>query len=140
MGIACDLSVLVRYPGGNNVLLFSFNCSVEGCRVDFYHSVSGMFSLKHVLSEATFNQQRTRFRTPFFYLCKSIFSSCMSIHQCGSCCFEIGISVGLDFVHHLLFRKRHNISEIGCVPFTIEGWEALGEWGLIERAVLSCWT
>jgi len=35
MGIVCDLSVLVQYPGGNNVLLFSFNCSGEGCKVDF---------------------------------------------------------------------------------------------------------
>ena len=61
MGIACGLSVLVRYPGGSNVLLFSFNCSVEGCKVDFYLSLSGMFSLKHVLNEAMFNQQRTRF-------------------------------------------------------------------------------
>jgi len=61
MGIACGLSVLVHYPGGNNVLLFSFNCSLEGCKVDFYRSVSGMFSLKHVFNEATFNQQRTRF-------------------------------------------------------------------------------
>jgi hypothetical protein len=61
MGIACGLSVLVCYPGANNVLLFSFNCSVEGCKVDFYHSVSGMLSLEHILNEATFNQQRTRF-------------------------------------------------------------------------------
>jgi hypothetical protein len=60
MGIACGLSVLARYPGANNVLLFSFNCSAEGCKVDFYHSVSGIFSLKHVLNEARFNQKRTR--------------------------------------------------------------------------------
>jgi len=61
MRTACGLSVLVHYPGGNNVLLFSFNCSLEGYKVDFYHSVSGMFSLKHVFNEAMFNQQRTRF-------------------------------------------------------------------------------
>lgn len=54
--------------------------------------------------------------------------------------FEIGIAVGLDFVHHPFFQKRHNNSEIGFVPFSVEGWEALGEWGLIERAVLSCLT
>jgi hypothetical protein len=64
----------------------------------------------------------------------------MSIHQCGSYCFEIGIVVGLDFVHHILFQKRHNISEIGFVPFPGEELEALGEWCLIERAVLSRWT
>jgi len=64
----------------------------------------------------------------------------MSIHQCGSYCFEIGIAVGMDFIHHILFQKRHNSSEIGFVPLSVEGWEALGEWGLIERAVLSRWT
>jgi len=58
MGIACGLSVLVHYPGGNNVLLFSFNCSTEGYKVDFYHSVSGMFSLKHVLNEVRVNQKK----------------------------------------------------------------------------------
>ena len=63
----------------------------------------------------------------------------MSIHQCGSYCFETGIAVGLDFVHHLLFQKRHKILETGFVPFSEEGWEALGEWGLIEKAILSCW-
>jgi hypothetical protein len=78
--------------------------------------------------------------TPFFCLCKSIFSSCMSIHHRGSHCFEIGIAVGLDFVHHILFQKRHNILEIGFVPFSGEGWEAVGEGGLIEIAVLNRWT
>ena len=57
MGIACDLSVLVHYLGGNNVHLFSLDCSSEGCKVDFYHSVSGMFPLKHVLNETRFYQQ-----------------------------------------------------------------------------------
>jgi len=63
----------------------------------------------------------------------------MTIHHCGSYCFEIGIVVGLEFVHHILFQKRHIISEIGLIPFPGEGWEALGEWCVIERAVLSLW-
>jgi hypothetical protein len=44
--------------GGNNVLLFSFNCSAESYKVDFYHSVSRMFSLKHVLNEVRVNQKK----------------------------------------------------------------------------------
>jgi hypothetical protein len=60
MGIAC-LPVLMRCPDGNNVCLFSLNCSVEGLKADISHSVPGIFSLVHILNEARFYQQWTWF-------------------------------------------------------------------------------
>jgi hypothetical protein len=51
-----------------------------------------MFSLKHVLNEATFNQQRTRFWTPFFCLCKSIFFSCILLFGIRRNCLKSGRS------------------------------------------------